>query len=83
MVFAGEAQKSRYFDQTTLIFDQKSRKYPKNSEKYFQIHGFLGFLGGDLCGDLCGALCGDLVCTHRAADKPRAPQDSTGVPRKP
>ena len=36
----------------TLIFDQKSRKYPKNLKKYPKIHGFLGFLGGDLCGDL-------------------------------
>ena len=40
----------------TLIFDQKFRKYPKNFKKYSKIHGFLGFLGGDLCGDLCGDL---------------------------
>ena len=36
----------------TLIFDQKSRKYQTNPEKYPKIHGFLGFLGGDLCGSL-------------------------------
>ena len=54
--FCWRSSKIKLFWPKALIFDQKSRKYLKNHQKYQKIHGFLGIPSGDLCGDLCGDL---------------------------
>ena len=38
--FCRRSSKIKLFQLKTLIFDQKSRKYPNKFEKYSKIHGF-------------------------------------------
>ena len=49
--FCRRSSKIMLFWPKTLIFDQKSRKYSTNSEKYSKIQGFLGF-PRDPCGPI-------------------------------
>ena len=47
--FYRRSWKIKLFWAKTQIFYQKSRKYPKNPEKYKKIHGFLGTHVEDPC----------------------------------
>ena len=42
ITLAIDPSKLHYFDQKTVIFNQKSRKYPKHPNKYLKFLGFLG-----------------------------------------
>ena len=79
--FRWRSSKIILFWPKTLIFNQKFRKYPKNSQKYQKFLGFLGFLGIPVAlwspVEPCGALwpCGATVALAERRPKPSRAQE--------